>query len=1489
MAIKMIFDPAHNVQSPTMVLTYKSGKSIGAILPQSLHFADSLNSHNEFSFDVHKSVDGIECKHWSKITDFKLVYCVEWDAYFEIYVEIDESNETIKHILGRALSEAELAQVKLYGLEVNTELDISRDDYEPTIIYNSEKEDISLLHKLLEKMPNFIIGHVDASIARLQRTFTFDDKTIYDAFQEISEEVNCLFEFIAKKGENGQIERIINVYDLTSFCNECGCREIESDICPNYASNPTGHSDYNGTDIRHGFGEDTSIFISTRNLADNITYTSDADSVKNCFKLTAGDDLMTATVRNCSPSKSGYLWHFTEDIRADMSDELRDKLNGYESYSQYCRDEYPIFDNNMSYMWSGALTNYNSVVNKYSPYVDNSYSGLTGDEKGYSTLMKIYYDTIDLELLLKSKLMPKADLEDTDADKQAALLRSSLTGISIAVLDHENMSSVSAGNAVENMARIFVDSRYRVETVTKSYDKSSGLWSGDFTITRYTNEEDKAEIKSISITIASDYTEYTKQKIEKKLYKETEESAGVVALFNLEETTDDEFKEEIKKYCLNSLVSFRDACQACLDMMIELGIANKNAQTEDSLSYIQGAAELYENLYKPYWNRRNWIDEEINIRNTEINQVTGYYNVNGQLIKYGMMTYLEWVINAIQSNLDLEDYMREGKTEAEALNLLSELASFRREDTYKNENFVSDGFDNAEIFSRALEFIEEAEKDIKAAAVPVHTISSTLKNLLVMKEFAPIVNYFKVGNWIRVEIDEQIYKLRLIKYEINFDDLNNISVEFSDVQAVKDSAADIQSILNQATTITSNYNNIKIVANQNKKTGEYVWEWVNEGLSLTKMKIIDSAENQNISWDENGFLCREYSPITDAYDNKQLKIINKGLYVTDDNWLTSKAGIGNFIYYDPQDKAYKEGYGVIADTLVGNLILSKEVGIYNENNSVQIDKDGFVITTKSGNDTVFKIQKETNDENGNSGFDPLLYVDDDGNLHIKGNVNATSLTLGENVDLSDNVNLDGYITSDDLNEYATITYCEKTYLDSSEKDTIKSEILSSVAQSYISNSDTSIARVADVVVRGERYGVYQIGGGKNYFTVSDDGLLEAHNAVIYGKIYASAGEFAGELKAATGTFRGELSAATGSFTGSLNSGYTNGGYNFLADDNGVYIGRLSNGFYSMTVDTNGKITFSSGVSLSWDNLPGDVAKSSDIPTNTSDLYNDSGFAYTNNIPSDTDIANISQTTITKDYIETLNIKAGSVSSDWVYAGRLNGVYGTLSGNLTLNNGGCSIELIPDDEYGTCIYITSDIETNWYTKLYPTTISSKEVVGKYLQCQAYTDEGAVDDGSTYNVGYNIYTLNNEISDIKESINNISITNILKSIYPIGSIYINAGDNTNPEDLLGFGTWVAWGAGRVPVGYNSSDLDFNSAEKTGGEKTHTLTVSEMPSHNHNINVKILAGQYDVTGDTYGRIASSGSNNSNVATSESVGGNAAHNNMPPYITCYMWKRTA
>ena len=135
---------------------------------------------------------------------------------------------------------------------------------------------------------------------------------------------------------------------------------------------------------------------------------------------------------------------------------------------------------------------------------------------------------------------------------------------------------------------------------------------------------------------------------------------------------------------------------------------------------------------------------------------------------------------------------------------------------------------------------------------------------------------------------------------------------------------------------------------------------------------------------------------------------------------------------------------------------------------------------------------------------------------------------------------------------------------------------------------------------------------------------------------------------------------------------------------------------------------------------------------------------------------------------------------------------------------------------------------------------------------------------------------------------AIQNILNKIHPVGTIKMTTV-NTNPGTYLP-GTWVAWGSGRVPVGVDTSQTEFNTVEKTGGEKTHQLTVTEMPFHNHwsgDDAVGLFQGWGDKSADGWVNAAHEGTGG-NWGTGYE-GGDQAHNNLQPYITCYMWKRTA
>lgn len=970
---KLRMDTSGNVEDISFVLAKKNGEKLGNITNIiDITAKHSMKEASEFTFTAYKQMNNNVIKFWNDIKDFKLVWIPEWDMWYEITVEVNEEDENIKNVSGTSLGEAELSQIMLYGIEINTETDIAREEYKmPTTFYNPDHPEASLMDRLLtDKAPHYKVKHIDKSLMNLQRTFTFDDTSIYDALQEIAEELDCLFIFGCGSDENGKPERTISVYDLEANCVDCGNRDTFVHKCPKCGS----------TNIILGYGEYTNVFISRDNLADEITYSVDTDSVKNCMKLEAGDDLMTAAIRSCNPNGTDYIYYFPDETRQEMSPELQEKLKSYDALYEKYQSDYNFTIND------SFVTNYNALVNKYKTYEEDlKDTEIKNPIVGYPKLMRIYFDTIDMVQLLRNKLMPPVDKPDNNAKSQGEYLMANLPS-SASTTSLKNLSVSTADNIMVMLAQSIVKGVFKV-TVTNT-TLSNNVWKGKFNLENYTDKDDKFTSQFVSISINENYESYVKQRIDSILARSDENYYDIVGLFKQDMTV---FKSQLKKYCLNTLQIFQKCCQSCIDMMVQQGVSSNST----SSIYGINTKVLYENVYVPYYNKMNAIQDEIKVREDELYTVEGKYNNQNQLVQDGIQIEIERIITEVQDALNFKNYI--------GVDLYKEFSSFIRMDKYSNDNYISDGLNNTDLMKNAIEFITVATKELFKSATLQHSITGTIKNFLRMKEFEPVTNNFKNGNWICVGIDDKVYQLRIIEYEIDFSDTQNISVTFSDIIKLPDGMSYYERLEEAASKMATSYNGVVRQSIINTDFKNKMNEMITKGLSMTNTKIVSNADNQDITWDEHGLLCREYDDILSDYTDSQLKIINHGIYITDDNWKTARAGIGNFIYYDPKDKTYKESYGVIADTLVSNLILTSEVGIYNEEKSIEMAKDGIIVTTNTMNKNVFTIRKEITDDEGNVTYERQLYIDDNGNIRLAGNASIAwdSVTGTENVVVKD--------------------------------------------------------------------------------------------------------------------------------------------------------------------------------------------------------------------------------------------------------------------------------------------------------------------------------------------------------------------------------------------------------------------------------------------------------------------------------------------------------
>lgn len=858
------FDKYNKVQDFTLVLSNRNYKHHGQLHNiENLVYKRNLNSADELSFQVHKLNGNQEETLWNDIVDLKLIWIKELNEYFEIQVSTNDSSDIVKSITATSLCECELSQTLLYGIEINTEDDITRDDYVVTKFYDSENKEGSLLHRVLDKVPHYRIKHVDSSLKNLQRSFSIDGTSVYDFLTgDCAEQFHCFFLL-------DSTDRSISVYDLSTVCEDCGYRGEYTDICPECGS----------TNLKY-YGEDTTILVDKENLTDDVAFETSVDSIKNCFKLKAGDDNMTAAVINLNPNGSGYIYYISDEQKKDMSTELVSKIESYDKL--------------------------------YDSYIDE-----------YATITSNIYECIDKILYYESEMMPTIEqAEVTAATEAAKLTTGNLSPLGLSSVT-KSTSTATVNSALKNYAKVYVKTGYvklEIDSGEFTYvgtdgsGNSYGTWYGRFKVTNYSDEEDIAYSDYLSIKVYDSYSEFLEQKIRKNIASD-DKDGNIYDVLSIKDLN--KFNQTLTLYCLNRLTSFYDAIQGVIDVLIEADQSNVSA-------------DFYDDLYLPYYNKLQACQKEIDKRQKTIN---GYLT---------QQDTLESQKEKIQKILDFDNYLGE--------ELFLEFCAYRREDTYSNDNFISDGLNNAEIFENAQEFLDLAKTEIVKSGEYQHSISTTLYNLLLMEEFKPIIDKFEVGNWIRIAVENDIYRLRLVSYEIAFNDVQKITTEFSDLTQTASGMNDIRSILSEAKSMASSYSYVAKQSNKGNEAQENINAWIDKGLNSAVVQIKNN-DTEEITYGKHGLLARSYDDITDSYLDEQLKITHNILAFTEDNWQTSSLGLGKhpYTYYDGSKFVSDIGYGLSAKFCQSSYISGSQIiggDIYSENYS---STAGTHIDLNSGN------------------------------------------------------------------------------------------------------------------------------------------------------------------------------------------------------------------------------------------------------------------------------------------------------------------------------------------------------------------------------------------------------------------------------------------------------------------------------------------------------------------------------------------------------------
>lgn len=1021
---------------PQVLLCDRQLNKLGEIYPvNSLRIKANLNGADEVSFSTPR-----QSAIYDDIKDYSIIF-VRGFGYFEVSPTVSDTFVETKNVQGSSLGETELSQL-LCTLECNTDEDMESflktnpdKAYIPSVLCDASDPEHSLIHRILASFaPNYEVGTVDATIRNIQRTFSFSKTDIISCFNQIAEEIGCIFDVIVEKNENGGVHRIVNIYDA-QYCGKCNRRNIINGIC----------QDCGSTDIR-GIGDDTTIQIGTDNLSDEITLSSDGN-MKNCFIVEGGDDLMTNTINGINPSGNNKIYKFSEETMNSFSPELKEKYMNY--------------------------------VGKYNEKKDE-----------YAKIFEIQSNISDLILYLQSGRMPSVETAEKSLKEEVRHIIESFQNSFPNGLGIKDGTDTSSKNSmIRQVISLFLDSGYAFRQEGGEYHPDKKCWTGTLILYEIQNNDSRATItvgENGSTITYSDSGETMIDSFRIPFKEENwdafvkQEIAVTTDLYKNIQKLDQNEAKDWQKYSLNRLVSYKDGYLSCRMALEEIktkssleGIesaANQMiedynvqiAKISEYISYLEDMiyylhfyhgivnadekTHLFPSCETAFLNMVHYIkygtwvggeeseitDEPLycsscgstsvtlngcNICHGKVitysdiaEEVRKHYMLassNGSVMPPNLQTQRTTICNSLNLRTNLLTVLTDDKLDDTCY---KELCSYIREDVYTNSNFISAGMENnnTKLVSHAKELLQKAQLELDKACVPQHTLSGNVYAFVAYSslnpEDFPIQNAydnFKLGNYLRYISDGgKVYKLRLSSEEFSWDDSGaSLNVEFTDViQYANGTISDIESLIQHVGSLSTSFDSVKKQAEQGEKAGRTFTDIKNEGLYSALGNVLN-ARNQDVQITEEGITLRKFDYELDDYDGYQMKLINRNIVMTANGWKDASVAIG-LGRYDGELK-----YGVWADLLVGDMIVGKELVIKNdkENSTVLINEDGIKVGSINEKTTGVCVEINPNKDNvlnifkrgGNGNTSNILWVNKDGNSKFEGEVNATGIFGGK--------------------------------------------------------------------------------------------------------------------------------------------------------------------------------------------------------------------------------------------------------------------------------------------------------------------------------------------------------------------------------------------------------------------------------------------------------------------------------------------------------------
>ena len=513
-------------------------------------------------------------------------------------------------------------------------------------------------------------------------------------------------------------------------------------------------------------------------------------------------------------------------------------------------------------------------------------------------------------------------------------------------------------------------------------------------------------------------------------------------------------------------------------------------------------------------------------------------------------------LDDISSRLNIISYF------ASTPELLRELNCYWIEGDYTNDNIaVLDSTTPEEEIDLSNELLETGYVELSKMCQP--RLSFSLESIDATKqyEFKDQMRLLELGKIITIEKEEGVwYYPALLEISLNLDNSDEFSMSFANAMRLDDWGYTYADLISDASStsrqVSANWQNILAYS----KEREEISSIIKDPLDSTLRASFANMVNQEFTVDKNGILGRKkVSETSDEFEDEQVRLVNNLLIFTDDNWETAKTALGK-IYYKDDDGNQIPSYGLIAETIIGSLIMGERLKIKNTDSTIELGSEGITIKNKSTGGEVF-------------------HADINGNVTVTGMVTLSDIPKK----VSDLINDAGFVNGDSIPTSITQLDGYQQFIQKS--DITQTKKTDDNGIEYVETTvPTSSGNVIYKTYNTDDYMFFGVGkgtdkDGSNYFAVDKEGLMVARNAVIYGTVYATDGHFNGDITATSLTLTPGVKVSSSAVDG-LSDIATSGNYNDLINkpkiptsvsdlqgiDNIVYKGDISQ---TQKTDSNG--------------------------------------------------------------------------------------------------------------------------------------------------------------------------------------------------------------------------------------------------------------------------------------------------------------------------------